>query len=206
MENEIKYKGYKIKIEPDVCAKSPEEWRDDGLFLVGYHCDFWVEGPRVYHKLPEGVKRDKDDKGHLLFTKEEVIELFNNGMKHKYYYVFGLEAYIHSGVCLALSHEGNFPDRQWDVSQLGAVFVSKKEFKRKDKARKAALALLEEWNQYLSGDVWGYVAEDAEGRHIDSCWGFYGDEGRKDAEQQARDSIDYDIEQGNKIAPVAMGA
>jgi hypothetical protein len=28
---------------------------------------------------------------------------------------------------LALSHEGNFPDRQWDVSRLGLVFAAKKE-------------------------------------------------------------------------------
>ena len=50
----------------------------------------------------------------------------------KKYHIFGLEAYIHSGVVLALSSECNFSDRQWDVLQLGAVFVARKEWKIKD--------------------------------------------------------------------------
>lgn len=29
------------------------------------------------------------------------------------------------------------------------------------------------FNAYLEGDVIGYVVEDAEGEHVDSCWGFY---------------------------------
>lgn len=33
---------------------------------------------------------------------------------------------------------------------------------------------LETWNTYLSGDVYGIVVEDADGREVDSCWGFYG--------------------------------
>ena len=42
-------------------------------------------------------------------------------------------------------------------------------------ARKAALGLIQEWNDYLSGNVYGYVVEDERGEHLDSCWGFYGD-------------------------------
>ena len=36
------------------------------------------------------------------------------------------------------------------------------------------------YNQFLSGDVYGYILEDMnepeEERKIDSCWGFYGDD------------------------------
>lgn len=31
-------------------------------------------------------------------------------------------------------------------------------------------------NQYLLGDVWGFVVEDKDGEHLDSCWGFFGDD------------------------------
>jgi hypothetical protein len=79
-------------------------------------------------------------------------------------------------VVLALSQEGNFPDRRWDVSQLGFVFISKKHWRLSKSARKGALATIEEWNMYLSGDVWGYVIEDDEGNELESCWGFYGRE------------------------------
>ena len=169
---------------------SPDEDGDDALFLVGYHRDFTVDGPRVYHKLPDGVKRDPADKGHLKVDREEARAIMRGGKYEddsiheaardliKEYHIFGLEAYIHSGVALALSHEGNFCDRQWDVSQLGLVFVSKKYYRTNKKARKAALSLIENWNAYLSGDVYGCVREkyDKDKKQIseDSCGGFSG--------------------------------
>ncbi|HRZ15236.1 MAG TPA: hypothetical protein P5110_07000 [Candidatus Omnitrophota bacterium] len=98
----------------------------------------------------------------------------------KKYRIFGLEAYIHGGVVLALSHEGNFPDRRWDVSQLGLVFVSKEEWKTRKKARKAAQGLIETWNQYLSGDVYTIVREDYDKEknqiNYDCVGGYYGRE------------------------------
>jgi hypothetical protein len=33
---------------------------------------------------------------------------------------------------------------------------------------------VETYSQYVSGDVWGFVIEDAEGEEVDSCWGIYG--------------------------------
>ena len=82
---------------------------------------------------------------------------------------------------------GNYPDRQWDVSQLGFVFVSKKEWRLSAKARLAAESLLKEWNQYLSGDVYGYIVDD-DGLNEDSCWGFYGLEY---CEQQAKEIAEH---------------
>jgi hypothetical protein len=166
---ELKYKGLDIKIYPDDSDQSPDEWGDEGLFLVAYHRDFWVV-------------RDK------IATKDEVAEALKNVKDplRKKYHLFGLEAYIHSGVALALVGEGNFPDRRWDVSYLGAVFVSKEEWKRKDKARKAAEGLIETWNTYLSGGVVGFKVEKNE-EHIDSCWGYYD---INDAINEAKSSVD----------------
>ena len=31
-----------------------------------------------------------------------------------------------------------------------------------------------EYDQYLTGQVYGYVIEDEDGDHVDSCWGFIG--------------------------------
>lgn len=155
------YKGYTIEIYQDEFCESPKAWGDNHLFLVAYHRDFYVENDKI-------------------ITKEEAIKLvrepnskFAREFKKKYY-VFGLEAYIHSGVVLALSNEGNFCDRQWDVSQLGEVFVSKEEWKSKESAIKAARGLIETWNQYLSGDIYGYKILKGD-EEIDSCWGYYGD-------------------------------
>jgi len=37
---------------------------------------------------------------------------------------------------------------------------------------------VEVYDQYLCGDVWGFVLVDEDGEELDSCWGFYGDDYR----------------------------
>lgn len=206
-----KWHGLTINIYQDQDPHAPNEWGDDNkLFLLGYHRDFWVEGPKVFYKLQPGQVRDPKDKGHLLVTKNELIRYFDpeevcpeceadgleKGKDNVYcpscdtiskeakllrpsifdgYHVFGLEAYIHGGVRLALLNEGNFCDRSWDVSNVGAVLVAKEEWPGPAEARKTALGLIEDWNDYLSGNVYGYAIMDQAGEEISSCWGYYGD-------------------------------
>lgn len=43
-------------------------------------------------------------------------------------------------------------------------------------AEKYLKSEVETYDQYLTGDVYGYVIEDKEGEELDSCWGFYGEE------------------------------
>ena len=181
--HEEKFRDLDIKIYRDENAESPDEWGDENLFLVGYHRDFCVE---------------RDD----IITKQELIDCFTDPKRleeielqvvkntKKKYHIFGLEAYIHSGVSLALSYKGNFPDRRWDVSQLGAVLCAKAEWKTEKKARTMALSHIKTWNDYLMGNVYGYVIEDKD-EHIDSCYGFYGDhDGKHGALAEARAVID----------------
>ncbi len=170
MENphyEEKYKGFNIKIYQDEDYSASDD-KDENRFLVGYHRSFWVEPP-------------KD-----LFSKEELIAYFKkdkagyDATLFKKYHVFALEAYIHSGVRLALANEGNFPDRQWDVSLVGAVLLAKEEWKTKAKAKKSAQSFIEYWNDVMSGNVWGYRVEDEEDNEVESCWGYVGDYDGKD--------------------------
>jgi len=166
-------KGFEARyLTPDLDPRSPDEDKDVGLFLVGYHNDFFVDRADV-------------------LTKQQCVNLFTYPKEleeddvawvrdfKKQYHIFGLEAYIHSGVSLALSHEGNFPDRQWDVSQLGAIFASKKEWKNRRKAKKSVLSLISSWNQYLSGDVYAIVKDTYDEKKLvnnDAVWGYYGKE------------------------------
>lgn len=143
------------KIIQDEMAESPSAWINKDIFLVSGHRDFYEPFPGE-----KGIDTQAYEKGY--------------GEYKKTHRIFPLEAYIHSGVRLSLAGEGNFPDRQWDVSTVGSVFVSKLEYNTKEIARKAALSLIEEWNMYLSGDVYGVVIEDEDGNEIDYCWGYYG--------------------------------
>lgn len=169
----IEHDGLTIEIHQDMDPMSPNEWGDDSLFLIADHRDFYVP--------PSSKDRN--------FLVHEEIE-----KRRKTHHVFGLEAYIHSGVVLALSGEGNFPDRKWDVSQLGVVFASKEEWPKKAEARKCAEGLIDEWNKYLGGDVYGYVIKSAKGEYLpgqlqDSCWGFYGHEHAVSEAKSAAESI-----------------
>jgi hypothetical protein len=171
----FEYKGLTINIYQDESYdQSPDEWGNEDLFLVGFHSDFTVrrEGFEEYVAAQAYADRDK-------YTDLDDDQAAHVKQVKKKYWIIGLEAYIHSGVVLAIAREGNFPDRRWDVSQLGAIFVEKKTWKTLPKARKAALGLIEEWNSCLSGEVYGYVVEgkgvDEIKNAMDSCWGFLGD-------------------------------
>ena len=178
--HEEKIGGLTIKVFPDeTFGDSPAEWFGNELFLVGYHREFDVRNDAVVtgaqcRAILTGEYESAEE-------RQSVKELKTR------YHVYGLEAYIHSGVVLALAKEGNFPDRYWDVSTLGAVFVRRKEFPTATKARKAAQNLIRDWNDYLSGNVYGYSVEDENGDSVASCWGFYGDIEKSGLLEQARE-------------------
>jgi hypothetical protein len=82
----------------------------------------------------------------------------------------------------------------WDWGQVGFIFVEAKKIreeysvkritkKTREKAEKCLEAEVEEYDNYLTGNVYGYVIEDPDGNHLDSCWGFFGD--IKDVKEEA---------------------
>ncbi|MEI6084003.1 MAG: hypothetical protein WCS70_06845 [Verrucomicrobiota bacterium] len=175
--------GYTVRIEQDQDAQSPSEYQYEGAFLVAWHSDFYV-------RPPGDKSRRTDPQGD--------IDQFK-----KTHHIFLIEAYIHSGVRIAFASEGNFCDRRWDVSNpVGFIALAKDEWKtRSKKAEKYARALIETWNQYLSGDVWGYVVE-KDGEHVDSCWGFFG---REYAETEARAALNSAFEAAREEIEASKG-
>lgn len=88
-----------------------------------------------------------------------------------------LYLYDHSGI--TISH-GKF-SCPWDSGQVGWHYITKAKLEDEfdgdeAKAMKCLEAELKTYDDYLQGNVWGYVIENEEGDDVDSCWGFYGDE------------------------------
>lgn len=134
-KEDINYKGYKIKIRQDEYYESPNDWGDENLFLVYDHKQFTV-------------KR----KGF------EPQDIYESGLAYeKNYWILPVEAYIHSGVSLSLFSGTKLC--RWDSSVSGYILASKKEFKNLETAKTAAEGLIKTWNQYLSGEIWGYIIE-----------------------------------------------
>lgn len=172
----IEYRGYEIEVCYDTDAGSPDEWGDDDCFLVYDHRQF-------------SVKRKGFDPEDILDHCNENKRMFYDG-----YYVFPLYAYIHSGVSLSLGRSGYPFTCPWDTSMSGFVLVHRTKgwsWKR-NQAEKIAESVVEGWNQYLSGEVYGYNSE------IGGCWGFYGDEGRKRMIEDAKGEIDFYIKRANE--------
>jgi hypothetical protein len=174
--------GLTIKIYHDENDSSPDDNGDDGAFLVFYHRGFTVT-------------RDK------IITKEQLQDYFQGEESPevaKLYYILPLSALIHSGVHLYLGKEDHPCDSGgWDSSFAGAVLLSKKEFKTKDRAKSYATGLINEWNDCLAGNVYGYVIEDAEGNKLDSCWRYIGDY-ESGALLEARSMVDMLTANGKK--------
>lgn len=84
----------------------------------------------------------------------------------------------------------------WDSGRVGLIYVTKAQVreafgvkrisaKTLERARQGLEGEVGEFNQYLTGDVYGYIVErvpldedgfeqDDEAEELDSCWGFYG--------------------------------
>jgi len=66
-------------------------------------------------------------------------------------------------------------------------------------ARRVIKGEICEYLAWASGEVYGYIVEDEDGKHIDSCWGFFGDEGRKEAVKEAESIIKYHEDKDREI-------
>lgn len=196
--------GYRVQLIADQDAESPANMGDNGLFIV----------------------TTKNRYFQVLHDRSDARECMDDAELRKTHWVFPVTAYIHSGVALSLSNQGYPFNDRWDAGLIGFIFASKSEWKyrtrecknKRASAHSAATSLIETWNQYLSGDVWGYVvaevepledidvaterelADQDEVRHVDSCWGFYGlDYARKEAKEQAEYARKHETVESAKV-------
>lgn len=114
-----------------------------------------------------------------------------------------LFAYMHSGITINLGEmEGWWPDKEWDCGLAGFAYVTmekaKVEFsnlfdkngrcknrkKLQEECHRITQSEIGVLDQCLTGDVWYYTIQDAEGDFLDSCGGIYGYE---EAKQMARE-------------------
>jgi hypothetical protein len=81
----------------------------------------------------------------------------------------------HIGLSLGDIYEGGTEDR-WGYARDPAGFVMvRKAVGWHHPLEKVAQSMVDEWQHYCDGEVYGYVVEDENGDTIDSCWGFIGD-------------------------------
>jgi hypothetical protein len=160
----IKYQGleFEIRMDNNYQYLFDELEKDNEVFLVNYHRDFW---------------ETKDN----IITEEETAELYRGERnwrkteKEKGYWIFELSCLVHSGVWLNFGGDGFMSDPQgWDTSRVGLVLVSKKIARTEKKAQEIGKKLVDTWNKLLSGDVYEITIK-KDGEEIDRIGGIIGE-------------------------------
>lgn len=187
----------------EVQRYSPEEYIRSLVYDFAEDSKQYKEWKNFKDGFTEGIRKDMDVNAWLEdnTTMEDLWELFST----KYVYL-PIYAYEHGGITI---RSGSFSD-PWDSGQLGFIYVSKekalKEFSQKKWSKKLEEKVIrildgeiETYDQYLTGDVHGYMIyrpedEDCE-ESVDSCWGFYGS---KYAMKEAKSLVDWHIENDKK--------
>jgi hypothetical protein len=91
--------------------------------------------------------------------------------------------YDHGGLTIRAESPGSWD--HWDSGCLGYVCISPDKIREEwgkgknayQKAKKCLISEIKTYDDYLTGNCWGYIVKDKEtGDTLDSCWGFLGDE------------------------------
>lgn len=189
------YKGYTINVYQDECDCNPRtEWDNFG-HMVCFHKQY-----------------NLGDKTSL------TSDMFNSwGELEKYLYeeeqaaiVITLYMIDHSGISIRAGRDFSDCDPgSWDSGAIGFIYCSKEDIRKDwnikhvtktylEMARDILFSEVKTYNDYLTGNVYGYVVTDREGEEIDSCCGYFGDPEKSGLLESARAAIDYHIQDCRK--------
>lgn len=176
-----KYKGMEFMIDTDECPDNPREMWDHLGTMISFHRKYDFSDKSDLAK--EVLRMDIEEREKFLANDAIWLSLY---------------LYDHSGITMNTT---GFTD-SWDSGFIGYIFVTKQKLreewgKGKWKTKKILEYLKGEvftFNQYLTGDIWGYVIDD--GPYSDSLWGIYG---YKEAIEAGKNAIDWIIKYKEQV-------
>ena len=162
--------GHTLKVLRDEFSdNNPREW-DNLTKMICFHSRYELGDKHLFYKKQNYNSWDD--------MKADIIRRENPAV------IKPLYLYDHSGIIIGTKYSEYPFNCPWDSCQIGYIFITKaaayKEYNCKKITAKIRIKLenileseVEGYNQYLSGDIWGFIELDAEGIEINSCWGFY---------------------------------
>lgn len=199
---ETKHGDFLIKIMQDGSPLNPRKDWDPLGTMICWHRRYDLGDDHNYddthHLFADiaGVDRDEyEDRGYELkkLAEEKAI-------------ILPLYLYDHSGITMST---GSF-SCPWDSGQVGWIYIRKddenyiawgkqKEWLNGRTLEQAAIDALtgevETYDQYLTGDVYGFKVLDPEGEEIHSCWGYFGyDHDESGLMDEATNAIECEVE------------
>ena len=199
--------GLTFQIIADSDAVNPRKEFDNACTMCCDHGRYTLGDKDGHDKARDAIRGSKDyretwedpysHKDGLDF--EDGPSLFKAIQRCSDIIVLPLYLYDHSGITISTS-PFHCP---WDSGQVGFAFMTRDEVlynygvKRltqgvRDKAFGLIRSEVEVYDQYLTGDVWGYVVENEAGEQVEACWGFYGiDTAREEGKSVFRSAIEH---------------
>lgn len=165
------YKGYTIEVYYDECGDSPREWDNMGK-MVCFH--------KRYDLGDKHSVRHEDFSGW-----NEMGEYLKKELKAVI--VLPLFLYDHSGISISVgSFVGKAQHADWDSGQVGFIYVSREQVLKEYSVKRISKKILKRvdsllrsevktYNDYLTGQVFGYKLLDKNDEEVESCWGYYGE-------------------------------
>lgn len=151
--------GYRIEVVADDESRNIcEDWDMVGTMVLTERCHYRF--------------------GHKTASMDE-LERISNDPKNL---VLPVYMYDHSGITINTTGFSC----PWDSGQVGIMYCTREkavyEFGKKlctkkvaEQAMKCMKGEVDNIDDTLTGNVWGFQIFDAEGEEVDSCWGFVGD-------------------------------
>lgn len=195
-DNVEDYRGFKIEITQDEDARNPREDYNVGTMCCEHNrytlgdggmrqlYDSLIFDPR-YYDLYDDLPDDELEP----FEDDDYPALLAQAKKWGYV-VLPLFLYDHSGITMSCA-PFHCP---WDSGQVGIIFCSPQKRAKEGMTVPECTNYLKgevaTYDQYLTGDVWGYVIKDEDGEEVDSLWGLYGEDY---ALSEAKSVVDAEI-------------
>lgn len=89
--------------------------------------------------------------------------------------IFPLWLYDHSDIAISAKPFSC----NWDSGRVGFIYMDEEGLKEfggdVEAGKRCLLSEVEEYNDYLTGNVYGYMVKDLHGKEISSCGGYFGD-------------------------------
>lgn len=190
---EYERNGLAVKIFIDESPSSPREWSNVGT-MIHWH--------RSYELGDEQLGGDREaifQRGYSKGGMQEALRYLERYLRlvEGATVVLPLSLLDHSGVTMWVGGGAHWSDPGgWDSGTIGVIFDTPEGREEcgtpLDRIEEVLRSEVSVFDQYLTGDIYGYVIEDSDGAVVDSCWGFYGlDETKPEADAMV-DAIDVD--------------
>jgi hypothetical protein len=156
-----------VKIIPDDDRESPRDWDNLGTMVC------WHRRYNLGDGKPDCEPSEFNPKEHAVCLP--------------------LYLYDHSGITMRTGPFGC----PWDSGQVGWIYIDADKIRKEYSVKRISKKLLARvasylesevkvYDQFLTGDVYGFTVETEDGEDVDSCWGFYGmDEARNAGRESA---------------------